>query len=197
MDNQSEIHNERELVERVASGNETAFEVLFNTYWDTVYSFAMLMTKSSAVAQDISQEVFLAVLTKRDQLIAVTNFRGYLFQIVKFKVLTRLRRRKIETAYKEFIAGRIDWQPLSADAGIKEKNLHEAVTNAIALLPQQQRTAFELSRLQGLTHDQISATMGISKKTVKDYIVRALAFLRKHLHEEGLLLVAAGLALVP
>lgn len=197
MDNQSDIPNERELVERVASGNESAFEALFNSYWDTVYSFALLMTKSPVTAQDISQEVFLAILTRRDKLTEVTNFRGYLFQTVKFKVLTRLRRNKVETAYREFVTGRVDWQPLSADAGIREKNLHEAVTQAIALLPQQQRTAFELSRMQGLTHEQISATMGISKKTVKDYIVRALAFLRKHLHDEGLLIVTASLALVP
>ena len=196
MDNHSEIANEKELVARVASGNEPAFEALFNSYWDTVYSFAVLMTKSSEAAQDISQEVFLAILTKREKLNEVTNFRGYLFQIVKFKVLTRLRRNKIETAYREFLTGRVDWQPLSADAGLREKNLHEAVAQAVALLPQQQRTAFELSRMQGLTHEQISVTMGISKKTVKDYIVRALAFLRKHLHEEGLLLVSAGLTVV-
>lgn len=197
MDDNSEIYSEQQLIERVAVGDNSAFESLFNRYWDRVYSFAVLMTKSPPTAQDISQEVFLAIFTTREQLTGIANFRGYLFQMVKFKVLSRLRHEKVETAYKAFLSGRIDWEPLSADAGLQEKNLHEAITQAISLLPQQQRKAFELSRLQGLTHEQISVAMGISKRTVKDYIVRAIAFLRKHLHEEGLLLLSAAAVLAP
>lgn len=192
MDDYHPLYDEKTLVARLVEGDETAFDTLFHTYWDQIYSFALVMTKSPPSAQDIGQEVFLNILTKRGQLKEVSNFRAYIFQMVKFKVLTRLRRSKVETAYKEFLSNRIDLQQPTADASLQEKNLHEAVIHAISLLPPQQRTAFELSRMQGLTHEQISSTMGISKKTVKDYIVRAIAFLRKHLHDEGLFLASAG-----
>ncbi|MBL7698187.1 MAG: RNA polymerase sigma-70 factor [Chitinophagaceae bacterium] len=195
MDDYSPLYDEKTLVERLVKGDEAAFDALFHTYWDQVYSFALVMTKSPPAAQDISQEVFVDIFTKRNNLADVTNFRSYLFQMAKFKILTRLRRNKVETAYKEFLIHRIDLQQPSADASLQEKNLHEAVLQAIEKLPPQQRTAFQLSRMQGLTHEQISVTMGISKKTVKDYIVRAIAFLRKHLYDEGLLMVSAGAAI--
>ena len=191
----SPIYDEKTLVERLAKGDENAFDTLFHAYWDHIYSFALIMTKSPPAAQDISQEVFVDIFTKRNNLANVTNFRSYLFQMTKFKILTRLRRNKVESAYKEFLIHRIDLQQTLADAPLQEKNLHEVILQAIEMLPPQQRTAFELSRMQGLTHEQISVTMGISKKTVKDYIVRAIAFLRKYLHDEGLFMVSAGAAI--
>jgi RNA polymerase sigma factor (sigma-70 family) len=49
----------------------------------------------------------------------------------------------------------------------------------VALLPKQQRIAFELSRFEGFTHQQIADKMGVSPHTVKNHIAQALAYLRK------------------
>jgi len=166
-------------------GDKAAFEILFRDNWDHVYSFALLMTKSAEAADDIGQEVFLALLTDRAKLANVTNLKGYLYSIVKYKVLNRLRHKKVEQAYRDYLATRTPVSGSSADAGIYSRDIQEIVAKAIAQLPPQQRTAFELSRVQGLTHEQISAAMGVSKKTVKDYIVRALAFVKKALQQYG------------
>ena len=69
------------------------------------------------------------------------------------------------------------------------KNLQESLQQGIAQLSPQQQRAFRLSREHGLTHDDISKLMGVSKKTVKDYIVRSLAFLRPLLDRYELLLI--------
>lgn len=191
----SQSSDEKTLIERLVKGDDSAFETLFNSYWDQVYSFALLMTKSIESAQDISQQVFIAIFTQREKMSGVTNFRAYLFQIAKFKVLFLLRRKKAEKTYLEFLSRQVNWQELSADTTIQQKNLNDAILQGISLLPRQQRTAFKLSRIEGLSHEQVSITMGVSKKTVKDYIVRGIAFLRKHLRDQGLYLVFTGVIL--
>jgi RNA polymerase sigma-70 factor (ECF subfamily) len=75
------------------------------------------------------------------------------------------------------------------ESALALKNLQESLQEGISRLSPQQQRAFRLSREQGLTHDDISKLMGVSKKTVKDYIVRSLAFLRPILDRYELLLI--------
>jgi RNA polymerase sigma-70 factor (ECF subfamily) len=73
---------------------------------------------------------------------------------------------------------------------LRYKELQSTIQEGISQLPPQQQRAFKLSREEGLSHDQISQLMGVSKKTVKDYIVRSIAFLRPYLkHYSGLLIL--------
>lgn len=179
-----ESYNEKELVHLVAQGNTLAFEQLFRTYWDAIFSFAFLMMKNAELANDIAQDVFLDFWKEREKMVVVENVKGFLFNSVKFMVHKRLRRMKVEDAYKNYQAGRVD---LVTDTGssLQLKELQETLQEGISKLPPQQQRAFRLSREQGLNHDEISAEMGVSKKTVKDYIVRAIAFLRIHLDQYG------------
>jgi RNA polymerase sigma-70 factor (ECF subfamily) len=64
------------------------------------------------------------------------------------------------------------------------------VESGISRLPPQQQKAFRLSREKGLSHEEISLHMGVSRGAVKDYIVRSITFLRKYLREHALLLIA-------
>jgi RNA polymerase sigma-70 factor (ECF subfamily) len=72
---------------------------------------------------------------------------------------------------------------------LSASQLQVTIQQGIAQLPPQQQRAFRLSREQGLNHDQIGQLIGVSKKTVKDYIVRSLAFLRQHLAQHIKLLL--------
>jgi len=72
---------------------------------------------------------------------------------------------------------------------ITASQLRDTVRRGIEQLPPQQQRAFRLSREQGLSHEQIGRLIGVSKKTVKDYIVRSMAFLRQHLAQHLRLLI--------
>lgn len=179
-----DLHNEKALVLGVAQGDTLAFEQLFRTHWDAVFSFAFLMMKNADLADDIAQDVFLDFWKEREKMDVVENVKGFLLNSVKFAVHKRLRRMKVEEAYKNYQAGRID---LSAggDGNLQLKELQETLREGISRLPPQQQRAFRLSREQGLSHEEISAEMGVSRKTVKDYIVRSIAFLRLYLGQYG------------
>lgn len=184
---------ETELLILVAKGDREALEILFRNYWDQVYSLALLMTKSPEVAGDISQEVFFNVFNGQINLREIKNLKAYLLGVAKYKVLNWMRRRHVETAYQQYMAARIQYSDQSPEAGLNRKELQSILLEAVAKLPKQQRTAFELSRIQGLTHEQISSVMGVSKQTVKDYIVRAIALLRKIIQRHGYRLIAAAI----
>jgi RNA polymerase sigma-70 factor (family 1) len=182
-----EPHSEKDLLARLADGDDSAFDVLFRAYWDHVYSVALLMTKSPDMAEDIGQEVFLGLLKDRTRMAAIENLKGFLYTSVKFMVHKRLRRLSVEEAYAQYISAQfMPGQSVAyAEAAIRLKEIQQSLREGIEKLPVQQRRAFQLSREQGLSHEQISVKMGVSKKTVKDYIVRALAFLRQYLKQYG------------
>jgi RNA polymerase sigma-70 factor (family 1) len=174
------MHNERELVQMLAAGDTLAFEQLFRYYWDPVFSFAFVMMKDAQLADDIAQDVFVDCWKQREKMGDVQSLKGYLFNSVKFAVHKRLRRMKVEEAYLHYQAGR----PAATDGTMAEvqlRDLQRLLEEGVSQLPPQQQRAFRLSREQGLKHEEIAEQMGVSPKSVKDYIVRAIAFLRIHL----------------
>jgi RNA polymerase sigma-70 factor (ECF subfamily) len=184
-------YNEHELLHCLSEGDESAFEELFFHHWDHVYSLSLLFMKSAQLANDISQDVFLSLWKERMNLQVVENLKGYLYNSVKFLVHKRYRRMKVEVAYANYLEHKSSSAPVISDQEtyLELKQLQSTIQEGISHLPPQQQRAFRLSRENGLTHDQISQLMGISKKTVKDYIVRSIAFLRPFLkHYGGLLL---------
>jgi RNA polymerase sigma-70 factor (family 1) len=185
-------HNERALLYSLAQGDETAFEELFYHHWEQVYSTASLFMKSSELANDIAQDTFLALWNNRHNAEKIMHLTAYLCTHVKFMVHKHLRRMKVEDAYAIYLKQKshIDASSAEQEEYLGLKELQSTIHDGIERLPQQQRRAFKLSREEGLTHEQIGQLMGISKKTVKDYIVRSIAFLRPYVkHYSGLLLL--------
>ena len=184
-------HNDQTLLQLLAQGDESAFDQLFHANWDQVYSAAYYMTKSTHLADDIAQETFLTLWRNRQEATEKKNLKGFLYTAVKFQVHKLFRRTKVEDAFAIYLqhhnAGQTEFAEQESLLGLK--HLQESLQHGISQLSPQQQRAFRLSREEGLTHDDISKLMGVSKKTVKDYIVRSLAFLRPILDHYELLLI--------
>lgn len=187
-------YNELTALQRLSEGDALAFDQLFYANWDHVYSAALLMTKSPDLADDIAQETFLSLWKDRANVADIKNLRGFLYTSVKFQVHKLFRRMKVEEAFNIYLNHKLSSQNESAEQETKMavKELESSLQEGISHLSPQQRRAFKLSREQGLTHDDISKLMGVSKKTVKDYIVRSLAFLRPYLDHYGLMVIIAA-----
>jgi RNA polymerase sigma-70 factor (family 1) len=184
-------HTDQTLLQLLSQGEEYAFDQLFHANWDYVYSAAFYMTKSSDLADDIAQETFLTLWRNRHEATEINNLKGFLYTSVKFQVHKVFRRMKVEDAFAAYLRYHqaANTEFAEQETSLELKNLKESLQEGIANLSPQQQRAFRLSREQGLTHDDISKLMGVSKKTVKDYIVRSLAFLRPLLDRYELLLI--------
>ena len=171
------------LLKRLSDGDRDAFDVIFHENWDMVFSAALLMTKSQEIAGDIAQDVFLSLWEHRQKIVTVENIQGFLRNHVKFLVLKRLRRMKVEEAYRQYLAHKSSLTNLAVeeDGKLIAKQLQSSIQQGVSQLPPRQQLAFRLSREQGLSHAQIGEVIGVDKRTVKDYIVRSIAFLRQHL----------------
>jgi len=179
------------LLERMPE-ERNAFETIFRENWDMVYSISFAMVKSKTIAEDIAQDVFLSLWENRQKISGVQNVKAFLNTVTKFTVLKRLRRIKVEEAFKQYQAYRsfLNIEFANQEDMLMLKHINNSIQKGISELPPQQQRVFKLSREQGLSHEEIGETIGVSKKTVKDYIVRSLAFLRQRLQSDSLIFIA-------
>lgn len=172
----------------LASGDQHAYKVIFEHYWDPVYSTALLLTKSPTLAEDVAQDIFTMLWEKRSGMAAVGKLEGFLFITARNMIYTRLRKLSSGETYRQHIL-----HCFREDAGMwaneraEFKELESTILEAIQQLPPQQQKAFKLSRFEGMRHEDIAVTMGVSRITIKSYIVQAIATLRKTLanHPSG------------
>lgn len=183
------VNNDQALLLRMAAGEEESFNQLFNIYWDKVYATALILTKSNQLAEDIAQEVFLRLWQHREKADGIENLEAFLFITARNLIYNRLSRIKLEIAYNNYLQHQFTAPGKDIEDRAEFRQLREIIAAGIHQLPPQQQKAFRLSREEGLNHEAISQQMGVSRATVKDYIVRSIAFLRKYLQEHATMIV--------
>lgn len=185
----NQSYEEKELLEHVADGDQQAFAVIFNKYWPTVYSAALVIAKSPVLAEDISQEVFTRLWEAKEKARHIENVKAFLFITARNLIINRLSRQKVEDAYRTYQLHHSAGGSVGEEERLDYQQLEQRLRSAIRRLPPKQQRAFLLSREQGLTYDQIAQQMQISKDTVKEHIIKALASLRKSLREHDVLVL--------
>lgn len=177
----SELYNESELLHRIANGDEQAYKVLFNKYWQQMYANALRFTKQPDLAQDLTQEIFLKIWLIRHKLRSVQRFDSFLYAVAKNMILDELRRLHTIPEYVEFFDAYFQVTDENAIRKTETKDLEQCLLQAIDHLPVQMQTAFKLSRFEGLSHEQVAERMNISRVTSQNYIARAIVAIRKYL----------------
>ncbi|MGH7531311.1 MAG: RNA polymerase sigma factor [Gemmatimonadales bacterium] len=172
--------DERELIARVRTGDDVAERALYDAHVDRVYRLAYRLTGDDTLAQDFTQETFIRAFEK------IGSFRGesalstWLHAIATSVVLNGLRKvkrfRQRETALED--AGAVGAAPGGADPDLKAR-----LARAIDGLPQGYRTVFVMHDVEGYTHEEIGAALGVETGTSKAQLSRARAKLRAALAE--------------
>lgn len=179
------LHNEKELLQRVAGGDKNAFKSLYDHYWNDLYTVGISFLKSPDWAQDIIQDTFFKLWIKRETLPSVEQFNSYLFIMARNEMLTALKNKERLTELHAQYRQRLPGDFLLPDNGLFVKELESRIGKAIAQLPPRQFMLYELTRQEGLSHDQIAQKLNISKKTVSNTLTKALNNIRQYLQEHG------------
>ena len=177
------LYNERELLSSIAEGDQRAFTRLVNEYWNKVYGHALAYTKSSHRAQEITQDVFLQVWIKRQTLTGISDFKNFLFILGKNKIISAIRKKLDELTGREPVDMLED--VLVPDQQLEYKQVHHQIMEAIENLPPTRKLVFKMSRLEGLSYEEIGQRLSISRNTIKEHIVRGLSFIRTYIHTHG------------
>lgn len=177
------FHDEHDLLARVCQADDyQAFETLFNRYAQPLRLYALKLSSSELLAEEIVSDVFVKIWKSRTQLELRGSLRAYLFTAVRNQSLDYLRRRQRDRLM----------QPTSTfpeeacvEASPEEVVIyHETLAQveaAIAALPPQGQYIFRLSRDEGLKYREIAERLNLSIKTVETHMRRSLIFLRREL----------------
>lgn len=166
------------MLQDVVNGNETAFRELMNRYWDKMYGNILYHCKQQELAEELTQDLFIAVWQNREQLPEIRRFDAWLYAIARNLVLGAFRKKVIPLLDTNL------FDPYFLDDGLtgvdllELKELHTVLTNEIAQLPAQMQRAFTLHRIQGLSHEEVAKEMNISKFSSQTYVARATILLR-------------------
>ena len=156
-----------------------AYESIFKSYYAQLVGVAESMLRERAAAEDVVQEVMVELWHRRATIKVESSLRAYLFRAVRNRALNQLRHQKVAPLADPDAADRVAGP--AADRDFETRELNAAIQKAVAGLPDRCREVFQLSRVQGLTYDEIARTMGISIKTVEAQMGKALRVLREEL----------------
>lgn len=173
-------YNEKILLSLLAQGDHSAFERLFFTHKDRLYSFLSFLTGSESIAQDILQDVFLKIWLKRQNCELIDNFSSYLFKAAHNHAINGFKRRgRVCMLITEL--SREPGATVDTEHQILARELKVVLRRVIENLPAQQRKVFELSRNEGFKYEEIAERLGISPSTVRIHMIRALKNIREHI----------------
>ena len=173
--------NELELVEQARNGSETAFRTLYDRNVDRVYRLSYRMAGNADLARDFTQDTFLRAWERLDQFRGDSAFSTWLHTIAVKTALNGLRKHgrhgKREAELK-------DGTHVAPDRRRLDPLARDRLRGAVDGLKEIYRTVFLMHDLEGYTHPEIAAALGMAEGTSKARLFRAREQLRNALGEE-------------
>lgn len=175
-------YDEKNLLSRIAQGDEAAFSTLFYSYHNKLGAYILRLTESFPLTEEIVQDVFLSIWQNRAGLGDINRFEPYLFVIARnraFNCLKQMAREDIRR--REWASCRreeSDTENVLAAADGYDKLLDKAVDK----LPPQQKKVYLLHNQEGMGYPAIALRLGLSATTVKKHMSLALRNIREYVH---------------
>ena len=171
---------EKELLLALRSGNQKAFEKIYQYYSPRLFGKLMKLVKSEMNAREILLEVFIIVWDRRESIDPEKSFRSFLFKIAENKAFDFFRkaaRDKVKQA--ELIALTTEDYIVFESYMSADENL-KMLEKAIAVLPPQRQQIFRLCKLEGKSYKEVGELLNISVSTISDHIVKGTKSIREY-----------------
>jgi RNA polymerase sigma-70 factor (ECF subfamily) len=174
------------LMERILQRDPQALETLYDRYARPLYSLALRISQQPTTAEEIVQDVFLQLWRNAKQYQTARGPLGpWLFTIARNRSLDLLRLKREKQRRREDSTD-FDLPPTAVTAPDVEGEFDQAkraekVRALMTALPEAQRRALELAFFEGMSHSEISTSMGQPLGTVKSWIRNGLSSLRESL----------------
>jgi RNA polymerase sigma-70 factor (ECF subfamily) len=178
-----------EIIERLKRGDKTVYTEVVERWQDMIYNTAFSIVQSEEDAEDITQDVFVTLYERIDDFRQESTLSTWLYSITIRKALD-LEKRKKRRKYGGFLQRIFNVKEADEPAnfihpGILLDNKERAVVlfNALKKLPEKQRVAFTLHKMEGLNYRQIADIMDTSLYAIESLQLRAKNNLKKILNE--------------
>lgn len=186
----SKAINEKYLLMQIQKGDKSSFSVLYNAYAKELLDYAYSFVKNKQVSEDLVQEVFISLWTRRNEVEITYTLKQYLYGAVKFNILSFFRSEDVKQRYIEHFCAFVAQSSTNQIKGVMDTaDLMSVVNRALKSLPPKCQQVFYLSRFEYKTIKEIAAEMNISTRTVENYISQAIKHLREVLKNYSWLII--------
>lgn len=188
-------YSEKLVIKGLREGDTEAFKYIYDTHYQVLCHFASRYLRDTYLAESVVGDVIFHLWENHARLEVDVSLRSYLMRCVRNSCLDYLRSQheKFEIATPS-MPSTTDQTMVTSNSDhplgqLLDKELAEKLDEAVALLPTECRTVFEMSRFAGKKHAEIALELGISVNTVKYHIKRALSLLNEQLGRYIVMLV--------
>jgi len=173
------------------------FDRLYRDHVDLIYRYAHRLCGETEAAKDLVQETFLNAYQGLKDFRGESKISTWLYTIASRACIRMRRKRKGEPEHElsleEFVPTsegefrlQIPMDGLSPEEALQNKELREALDQAINKLPKKYRMALALHDMEGLSAKEVGTIMGVNERAIKSRLHRARLFVRRELSARGI-----------
>lgn len=177
----SAFNIEREIICQFKTGNEFAFEQIFNKSKGKLKGFLLNTLPSDEDIESVLQDIYIKLWISRNFIDPDRNIEAFLFSIARNIVIDLMRKRLHKVKYLEEIYLQLKEDQvnnLDTLKMVEYSELEKKIVELIEKLPEKRKQIFKFNRINGLTYKEIAVKLNISENTVDTQIRKALEFLR-------------------
>ena len=184
----SKVHKKEQVPNiLLKAGNQSAFNKLFENYYEKLCIYTLNFTSDKDLIQDIVQDSFITLWTNRKKIDITTSLKSYLYRIAYNKLMDSYRSNKkkdnmLLSYYNTTINQVID--NLDDNEDYKTARINK-LNQCIAELPERCRKVFLAKKIKGLKYTEVSKELNISIKTVEGHVTKAYGLIRSCMNRNG------------
>jgi RNA polymerase sigma-70 factor (ECF subfamily) len=180
-----------ELIQKIKTNNQPAFEVVFLRYYAALCQYAYTILGSKDAGEEVVQDIFVKLWEHREKLDISGSIKSYLYRTVHNQCINQIQSWKVRNEYSKKLTKEAgpeyftitpfaDEYPI---ANLIARELEDKITESINALPEQCREVFLLIRVHNNSYQEVANKLNISLNTVKTQMHRAIVKLREMLHD--------------
>lgn len=175
------IDHDELIIRMLATDDDQAIKILFDQYYVLLNKVAMQLVRDPGASNDLVQELFIAIWTKRHSIKLHKPLAHYLVKSTMNRALNYIRNRARSKEFSIFSFKDFENTLLSnpADTSLLVSDIKALWDLAASKMTPRTRVVFMLSRDQGMSYKEIAAHLGISVKAVEKNLTQALRILRE------------------
>ncbi len=180
-----EINPIDEILKLLKTDDEKGLQLLMMHYAGKVYGFCKKFVKSPEIAEELTQDVFIQVWKIRKDLNSNSNAEGLIYRIARNYCLNYIKSAASQKRIKTHLYESSTDLSYSPSDQIRAEEFNVYIQEAIEQLSPRRKQIFVMSKMEGLSHKEISVKLGLSVNTIKVNIVKSNKQIREYLLSQG------------
>lgn len=177
--------NEKHHIEQLIAGSYKDFSILYEHYWPHLYTYTFGLIQNKMLAEDIVQEIFIKIWTRRELINVELSFKSFLFTIAHNSIYSEFRKQVSSPQFSDFVeyTNSISLSENNVDKKINFDDFMHSFEKAKANLSPRLLEIYNLNKEVGLSIPEIVVKLGIGEQTVRNQLTKAMKQIRFSLIE--------------